>query len=140
MAKQADPSLNILSADDIRRGVLKSTVVEGLTEDGRPGVIYYKSPPAGMTMDFLNTPDRDDGSEEGNRARYERMEKMMTLAANSLMTPDGEPMFTLDEMREVPIDSVMAIVTAISSARNAEGNASSEAETSSASPTDSPAN
>lgn len=139
MAKQtaADANLNVLTADEVRRGVVKSTTVDGLTEDGRPRIIYYKSPPASLTMDFLSTPDTNDDSEAGNRARYERLEKMVNLAASSLATPNGELMFTPDEMREVPIDSIVAIVGAISVARSAEGNVSSEAADSSASPTDS---
>jgi hypothetical protein len=106
---EAKPSTFLSAADIIRGGdeAIRTATVEKIAKDGRPGIIYYKPIPASTVMDLMELEDNKGGT---SRAGVERM---LGVVAEALVTPDGQPLVTTDDLEAASMETITAIVAAI---------------------------
>lgn len=107
-----------LTASDILKRDLRSVEVPEIDKGGLPGIIHYYPISARMVIE-LNSGDLLQGA-EGIEKIIDRFE--MTLA-----NADGSPMFSRDQLYEVPIDSLLSILNAVVGAITKRGQAQGEA-------------
>jgi hypothetical protein len=138
MTKKANGSA-VLTAEDILRGgdaAIRQVAVPGLLKGGRPGMVYHRPVSAATMIRFQEEQEAAAETEKAGGNPH-HIERMVAMLVEYLVTPDGAPMFTDEELRKAPADTLVAILQAITGVTKVpDPNALSEA-VGSASPTDS---
>lgn len=109
--------------EDLRAARHRTAEVLGLSADGEPMTIHWLALSAAKVVEYL---DREDSAEVSQAQKYQLA--IADLAEN-LVTEDGDPLATKDQLMELPADTIntlMQTVAGVKVKEGDEGNASSE--------------
>lgn len=110
-ASPASDSKKILSKGDILRGGMKAVRVTEVPLIG--GTVRYRPLSAAAVLGFMEL-GKDDTLSELDRGIV-RVTRMVDLLSKTLVDENNDLIFTAEELREAPADTLTAILNAVTS-------------------------
>lgn len=126
MAKKATNKVRDIALGDLRAHQLRTVEVAGLLPDGGTGTIHYRAFSARKMLEYM------ERAQDAEMTDAEKFVRTVRDLSELLVTPEGEPFASEDDLMELPADALTAMLGAIANravetAGGGEGNASSGA-------------